>query len=337
MKASIIVPSCGRRTTLENTIRSLLAQDPSAAGVEIVVVDNNVDDAVSRDLHAYCASVAGSLSYVRERSPGLGAARHCGVRKASGHILIFVDDDIETSPGWLAAVIDAFQDQGVGIVGGPSIPRFIGSVPAWLWDFLIATPYGGWACGWLSLIDLGGSVDDVDPDWIWGLNFAIRRELFLRLGGMHPDYVPPGLQRWQGDGETGLTRKAKGSGVRARYVQEALVYHIIGQDRLTPAYFARRAYYQGVCDSFTSIRSGVEPSSTRLGPQSIPPRTADTSGWVAIAYDIRAATVGAYNSGFAFHQQEAEQDPALLRWIRRADFLDADIREQVKNRELASL
>lgn len=62
---------------------------------------------------------------------------------------------------------------------------------------------------WLSLLDIGQDVPNIDPNYIWGLNFSIRKQTMYDCGGFHPDLVPAYLQCWQGDGETGLTKKIK--------------------------------------------------------------------------------------------------------------------------------
>jgi glucosyl-dolichyl phosphate glucuronosyltransferase len=325
MRATVIIPTFGRPASVKAAMGSLLAVDPLASDVEVLVVDNNSDEALRGDVRAACTSAGDPVRYVAEPSPGLTAARHRGAREARGDILVYIDDDVQVSAAWLRAILAAFGDEQVGIAGGPSIPLFTCSVPAWLWDFFEASPYGGWSCGWLSLLDIGKPLDSIDPVWIWGLNFAIRRNVLDRLGGFHPDLVPAPLQRWQGDGETGLSLKAKAAGVKCVYAQEALLQHVIGPDRLTPEYFARRAFYQGVCDSFTRIRAGIKPSAHARGPRR---RSGGRSPWAGIASDVGARADAAYREGWAFHQREAARDPHLLAWIRRESFLDADIRRQ---------
>ena len=84
--------------------------------------------------------------------------------------------------------------------------------------------------------------------------FSIRRDTLYRVGGFHPDDVPRSYQRYQGDGETGMTFKLKEQGLKAIYDPGALVYHQIPTECLTVRYLEQRQYYQGVCDSYTSIR-----------------------------------------------------------------------------------
>jgi glucosyl-dolichyl phosphate glucuronosyltransferase len=334
MRATVIIPTFGRPAAIKDALRSLLAVDPRRLDTEILVVDNNSEPSLSQDLRNACAEAGDPVRYAAEPGFGQTAARHRGAREARGGVLIYVDDDVLVSPGWLEALLNAFEDPRIGIAGGPSVPAFTGSVPPWLWDFLQPTPYGGWSCGWLSLLDIGKTVENIDPVWIWGLNFAIRKTVLMQLGGFHPDLVPARVQRWQGDGETGLGYRAKTSQVGCMYLQDALLHHVISADRLTPEYFGKRAYYQGVCDSFTRIRAGTDPAAEPSGPRQRPGAPGhDATPWAKAAYGVRMIAVDSYNEGWVFHQKEAAGDRRLLQWIRRPDFWNADIGEEISRQE----
>lgn len=351
IRHSIIIPTAGRPVAIRAAIESVLAQNPAAAQAELLVVDNNTDNQLASDLADYCAPWSGHLRYVREPSPGLSAARHRGAAEARGEWLTFLDDDVEVSDTWLAAIHQAFSDPSVAMVGGPSIPKFTGSIPAWFWGYLTPTPHGGWMNSWLSLIDIGGDVAGINPNLIWGLNFSIRKQVLYDCGGFHPDLVPAHLQRWQGDGETGLTLKVQAAGLRADYRQGALLRHLCGPDRLNVEYFKKRAYYQGVCDSFTRIRAGAEPqpalaatpkpeppptpnwyrrlramAGRKIRQRFCPPPAAPPNPWACASDAVSAMTHQAYQDGWWFHQREVAADPALLDWVRRGDFFDTDIR-----------
>ena len=337
MRSSIIIPTAGRPIAIKAAIQSLLAVSAIQHDAEILVVDNNTQEDFATDLHDYCDSLNGQVRYLRERNPGVTAARHRGVAESRGEILTFIDDDVEVSEGWFNAIQRGFQDPKVAVIGGPSIPKFTDSVPAWLWPFLSPTPYGGWMCFWLSLLDIGQSVKCIDPNYIWSLNLSIARPVFEQCRGFHPGLVPFHSQRWQGNEETGLTMKVNAAGYRADYVQEALLFHQCGADRLNPQYFAKRAYFQGVCESFARIRSGINPKPGSSPYRSIYTRYRTMAGnvlrrlpgcgsaWTKEGAPIKEVTEQAYIAGWRFHQTEVAADPNLLDWVRRADFLDADI------------
>jgi len=152
IKSSIIIPTAGRPAAIKTAIQSLLDISPEQYDAEIIVVDNNTSEELSADLHTYCNTLTGKIRYFREPSPGLSAARHRGAAEARGELLTFLDDDVEVSDTWLPAIQKGFSNPQVAMIGGPSIPKFTGSIPSWLWGFIRPTPYGGWMCGWLFII-----------------------------------------------------------------------------------------------------------------------------------------------------------------------------------------
>lgn len=339
MLSSIIIPTCGRPVAVKKAISSVQASISNCNFAEILVVDNNQSEFLSNELFKYCKTLGSKINYIQEKSPGLTAARHCGMIHAKGNWLTFIDDDVTVSKDWLTALQSEFTDPNVGMVGGPSIPNFTGSIPNWFWTFISPTPYGGWICTWLSLLDIGRDVDDFNPDYIFGLNFSIRKDVLIECGGFHPDLVPNSMQRWQGDGETGLTKKVSSKGYRSKYSQQALLFHECGPERLNFEYFKRRAYYQGVCNSFMSIRSGAECLSsyqTKFAEklnfipsfiQSLRKQVCSVNG--GLHHKILREIELSQQAGFKYHQNQVANDPKLKSWVIRDNYFDADIRNEI--------
>jgi GT2 family glycosyltransferase len=94
------------------------------------------------------------------------------------------------------------------------------------------------------------------PDgWFFGVNMAIRRSVLVELGGFNPDSFG---SIWLGDGETGLNRRLWEVGALVGYVPEALVYHHVPPERMSPRYFRRRQANDGACDVYALYhRAGV--------------------------------------------------------------------------------
>lgn len=290
---------------------------------ELLIVDNGTEP----DTAALCVKAAewmpsGTLRYLREPVPGLHSGRHRGAEEARAELLLFVDDDIEASATLLSATAEAFTDPDVGIVGGPSLPRYERDPPQWIEATWVREIGKSW-CGYLSLLDFGAQPCDIDPIFVWGLNFGIRRELLYRLRGFHPDALPWELRRYRGDGETGLSLKARASGIRARYHPAALVYHEVPAGRLTEDYFLRRSFLQGISDSFTAIRAygGIappEPLEARIKARArMLRRRLDGTGPDPLGRRLKHA----HDEGFRFHQREAAGDAGLLAWVLRSDYM----------------
>ena len=154
---------------------------------------------------------------------------------------------------WLSAIKEAFNDEEIQLVGGKNLPKYETCPPEWL-KYLWKHRSKMSTLASLSLLDNGDEVHEIDPIFVWGLNFSIRKATFFEVGGFHPDCIPKELQRYQGDGEFGLSMKLKSKGYKALYHPGAWVYHRIPKERMTVSYFEERQFYQGVCDSFSNIR-----------------------------------------------------------------------------------
>jgi glucosyl-dolichyl phosphate glucuronosyltransferase len=340
MSISCIIPTLNRSALLRNTINSLLKQNVSQDRYEILIIDNgSKDDTKEISQHIVKETANRQIRYIFEPEPGLLAGRHRGALEANGELLVFVDDDIEATTGWLQAILETFKNPQVQLVGGRNLPKFEVEPPAWLDSFCAATSNGGRSCGWLSLLDLGESELEIDPNYVWGLNFAIRRRALRDLGGFHPDRIPRALQRFQGDGESGLTMKARSHGYRTVYQPKATIYHIIPASRMTPEHFEQRAYYQGVCDSYSNLRrelsgASVDSVKVKLSPLSYARSTAgrvvgylkrlrDQTCVTAEAAEvtaIRQRVHRAYRAGYEFHQSAVRSSPELLAWVLRPDY-----------------
>jgi len=341
MKISIIVPTCDRADSLALTLPSLVCQTYPATDYEVLIVDNGSTDHTARVVaESSAAYPSRTIRYILDPTPGSTAARHRGAREADGDLLVYVDDDIDADPGWLRAIFDTFADRQVELVGGPSLPKYAVEPAHWLNTFWSHRANGGHSCGYLSLVDLGDQPFEMEnPNYIWSLNFAIRKQTLAMLGGFNPDRMPWELRRFQGDGESAVTRKAKALGLKAMYQPKALVYHRIPESRLTVEYFERRAYLQGIDESFHEIRANgsprsIEPTGKGLdwkaqwrGARRLAKYTLRSLRLLAVDpyEEIKQRVRVAYQAGYQYHQDEVRKDAELLRWVLRPDYWDAAV------------
>jgi hypothetical protein len=242
----------------------------------------------------------------------------------------YIDGDVLVRPGWLAAIGSAFDDPDVHLAGGRCIPQYESPCPDWLNAFWVREPDGTAWCGALSLVDPGHTQRDIDPVFIFGANFAIRRRTLFSLGGFHPDGLPWELRRFRGDGETAVARASIRAGLRARYVPEGTVLHRVPAERMTDGYFERRAFLQGISDSFTVTREEDgprRPATSLVGQIARRMRAFDglrsdrrrRRDWAERLDKVARA----HAAGYAFHQQQYRDDPDVRAWVRRHDYWDA--------------
>jgi glucosyl-dolichyl phosphate glucuronosyltransferase len=325
---SIIIPTFNRASALARTLKSVAEAVPPNASVEFIIVDNGSTD---RTVEAFnnCAKFHNQeWRYFYEPMPGLLSGRHKGAAEARGEILSFLDDDVLLAPSWLDALQEAFADPTVALVGGPSRPSYEVEPPHWLEGLWWHSDDGGKCFGPLSLIDLGSSVRSLEADLVWGLNYSVRRTVFWKCGGSHPDYMPEKLQRYSGDGECGLSLKIKDNGLRVLYHPGAAVTHVIPASRLTPKYLEQRAFFQGVIDSYTQIRRErrVPPAPVRTWKDLFRPMKWRAERMMFLRNPttkrIRRLIARAHYDGTQFHRNEVRQDPTLLEWVLRNNYFD---------------
>lgn len=327
MQTSIIIPTVNRSASLTQTFASLLALKSDYDSVEIIIVDNGSSD----DTRSVCQEIIRSnpkilIKYCFEPIPGLLSGRHRGFYESSGDILVFIDDDVDVHPHWLNSIRESFTDPYVSLVGGKNLPRYQSGEPGWLEAFWNREGAHKWL-DFISILDFGDEVEELDPLFIWGLNFSIRRHSLIELGGFHPDYVPKPFDHYQGNSETGLAWKAKERGLKIMYQPKATLWHRIPDHRLTFDYFEKRMFLYGVSDSYTEIRkngavrfdwkiSWPIPILRRLTRQLRSRLSRDP-------YSVARERINqSWRSGFAFHQKKARQDPELLEWALRPNYWD---------------
>jgi len=254
MIISVIIPTYNNCKLLKKALISLRNQTFIHNNFEIIVVDNaSTDDTAAIVKQFQVENNDLLVKYFYEPIPGLLSGRHRGIKESCGELLCFIDEDIQADKDWLVAIYETFKTTDVQLVTGKNLPNYESKPPEWLNSMWNKNVFGI-NCGELSLIDFGDEEIDIPARFVWGLNYSIRRCAVLQLGGFNPDAVPPNYQKYQGDGESGLSFKAEQKGYKARYNPKVLVHHFVPKKRMTVEYFRKRYFYQGVANSYTDIR-----------------------------------------------------------------------------------
>ncbi len=332
MVVSIIIPTYNRAKDLNAALLSIQNNLISSADYEVIVVDNGSTDNTREICNAYTEAIP-NFKYFYDSEPGLLTGRHLGVEKATGTVLCFLDDDVELNPLYIYNLIAAFEDKKINLATGPCLPKYEVYPPSWLnhlWT--TTTGFGKW-CGSLSLLDFGDEIKMIDPNFVWGLNFNIRKEALIELGGFHPDIAKNSAL--QGDGETGLTLKAIDKGYQAIYHPGLLLYHNVSKERLTKEYFQKRAYFQGVSNSFTDLRrkyfshQELPVTSNKKLRDKLHPYYR----WIKNIYPNKKSTeipnevielteklASSELEGYQFHQQSFNTNAVIKEWVLRNNY-----------------
>jgi glycosyltransferase involved in cell wall biosynthesis len=169
MKASIIITTKNRKDELRIAVASALRQ---TGDVEIIVIDDGSTDGTAEMVRQEFSLVRLERSEV---SRGLVEQRNRGAMLASGDIIFSIDDDAEFSaPSIIEDTLALFCEPQIGAVAISSIE-----------------PHKG------------GLVRQAAPDeeaiWITdsfiGTAYAVRRDLFLKLGGYRTYFTLQGEER----------------------------------------------------------------------------------------------------------------------------------------------
>jgi GT2 family glycosyltransferase len=237
--ASIVIPTRARLPYLQVALSSIA---PAAAdtGAEVLVVDDAGPSEAAREL----TERFGARYQPHPRSLGLNVARNTGVQSSHGELVVFVDDDVRASPGWLHALLRAAREN-------PQVDVFTGPITACL------EGHAPHSCGResapITTLELGEH--DADARFAWGANMAIRRSALERVGPFDVSLEHGGdEQEWQ------ERLRAQTPGARVLYVAEAAVEHRrAGPDARLRA-LSRGAYARGSAARRFDTRRGAAPA-----------------------------------------------------------------------------
>ncbi|MDR2054632.1 MAG: glycosyltransferase [Desulfovibrio sp.] len=253
---SIVIPTCNRESTLNDTLQSLIKSKILESNVECIVIDNGSTDTTRAVVKSIALHAPFPIRYVYEPCPGLHVGRNLGAVLAKGDILSYLDDDVFVQHGWAEAVRACFDsDPAVMIAGGPCRPHWEGGdPPAWIERF--RQPVGkGWTIPVLSLIDLGSEPHAISGLYVYGCNFSIRRQFVLDSGGFHPDGMPKEFLRYRGDGESAMGMKVDADpGLITAYAPDAVVLHRVPVSRLSRQYIQSVVKRNGIGQAYTAFR-----------------------------------------------------------------------------------
>lgn len=116
---TVIIPTIGREAVLLDTIRACLSE--SQPPFEVIVVDQSQshEPETIRQLSQWTGQ--GSVRVLTPSVASQPAAMNVGVQAARSRLLLFLDDDVQPTPGFMAAHADLHQDPSVWVVVGQII------------------------------------------------------------------------------------------------------------------------------------------------------------------------------------------------------------------------
>lgn len=211
IQISCIIPTLGRGQVLCDTIQMLLAQTYPAH--EIIVVDQTPshNEQTRKDLSAWANH--GKIRWLRQKEPNASKARNAGALAATGDVVLFLDDDIRIKPDFLAAYAETFERTNAAGVSGQVLEgdaKPVDELPPKASD-----PEIGWLY-WRKNYS-----KECETSFMISGNVAIRRDIFLAVGGMDENYER-GAHREESD----FAMRFKKAGHKLHYYPRCSIYHL---------------------------------------------------------------------------------------------------------------
>jgi GT2 family glycosyltransferase len=299
---SVIVATYNRSGLLDECLDHLSRQR-FLPGDEVIVVDNGSTDDTVAVVRAHQQRWTAPLRLLHETTSGKSRAIASAVAVANGHILALTDDDVNVAEDWLEVLRTALDDPAVGLVGGRVEPRWESTAPRWIRS--VAQRYPRLAAP-IALLDYGDRPSHLGPRTLLGANIAVRRDVFIRVGGF-----PAHLGKLRGTLLSGedheLCRRVQAAGFEGIYCPDATVHHWVPANRARVGYILRWFYWSGITNSIMDAEHGPVPGRAIHGlPFYLISRAASAAARIpaallradfALALD-RAADV-AFGIGFA--------------------------------------
>ena len=166
---SVIIPAYNGEKTIARVLEAILSQCLDEE-LEIIVVDDASEDRTAEIVRNYPVQLV-----ELEQNQGAGFARNLGAERSRGEILVFVDADVVLLPGSLKLIKDFFTQN-------PEYAGLVGNYTELPQDNNFASVYHN------LFTVYHHQLSELEIEWFWGALSAIRREVFLKLGGFNPTY-----------------------------------------------------------------------------------------------------------------------------------------------------
>ncbi len=212
---TILIPVYGQHPTTFACLRSI-AVEPPRQSFEVLVMDDYSPDPAATAL----GLVTGVRIVRNETNLGFIGNVNAGAKAALGEWLVILNNDTVLRPNALNALLDTFeQHANVGLVGAKLLNAdgTVQEAGGIVWN-------DGSAWNW------GRGQDREDPrfnfvrdaDYCSGAALAIRRDLFLEMGGFDTFYAPAYYE------DTDLAFRIRARGLRVLYQPASEVFHLEG-------------------------------------------------------------------------------------------------------------
>ncbi len=173
MLLSVVIPTYNRKESLLRMLNALAKQTFPASDFEVIVISDGSSDGTTEAVKAFSAPYR--LIFEEQKNSGPSVARNKGARMAANPLLVYLDDDIEPVPEFLAEHAQAHNGVTDLVLIGPQSEPPNEPIPHWIaWEHkMLRKQYENFVSG----------VWEAGPNNLYSGNFSLRREHLLAVNG----------------------------------------------------------------------------------------------------------------------------------------------------------
>ena len=207
-RVSVVIPTYQRRDSLLRLLASLRAQTLPADAYEVIAAVDGSTDGTAEAVRSLAVPYA--LSALEGPNRGRAGACNAGIRAAAGEVVVLLDDDMEASPGFLAAHARAHEGAVKRVVVGAA-PIVVDSESPPFVRYMA----GGFRSRLDRMAQPGYRLRFRDT---YTGNFSAHRDVLLRVGGFDAAFRVYGHEDYE------LALRLQEAGVELTYSADALAY-----------------------------------------------------------------------------------------------------------------
>jgi len=210
LKLSVIIPTYNRCNDLNECLESLF--EMKRVPDEVIVVDSCSTDSTYEVARRF------PVNYIRISERSMVKARNVGLKRATGDVVAYVDDDVVVSRDWSINLLEPYEDDKVGGVGGRVLPY---GVHEGFYTLVRHCDVGRVLSNGMVFGNFDIPVPTpIEVDTLIGCNMSFRRGALIKIGGFDENFVGNCFRD-----ETDVCIRLKRSGYKLVYNSKAVVWH----------------------------------------------------------------------------------------------------------------
>ena len=230
---TVAIASHNGASTLRRVLEGYAAATPPPADWRLVLVDNASTDDTSAIIERFAARLP--IVHLHQPRRGKNCALNLAISHFCGDLVVMSDDDAIPAQDFLVRWADVPERHPeYAIFGGTVLPEWPAATPRWLLDSALDFAAA------FAVTPPDHPAGPTRPEWVFGPNMAVRREVFER-GFRFDESVGPSGRSYRMGSETSFLLTLHYAGFRARFFPEIVVHHIIRARQLERRWIRQRA------------------------------------------------------------------------------------------------